>query len=177
MASTIRAVTVIEVTRTYVQLQHPEDLRPADRADPTVRVERADPCPAGLYRFLYGEVGVRYHWVDRRDWTDTQIDDHLGQSGISIWVLRVEEAIAGFFELSRHPDGSTEIVYFGLLHAYLGRGLGRHMLTVAVQRAWETGANRVWLHTCTLDHPSALPNYLARGFTKFKSETYTVERG
>ncbi len=155
----------------------PEDLRPSDRADPTLRVERADPCPAGLYRSLYGDVGLRYHWVDRRDWTDREIDTHLRQSGVSIWVLRVADAFAGFFELGRHPDGSAEIVYFGLLHEFLGRGLGKHLLTFAVRRAWESGANRVWLHTCTLDHPAALPNYLARGFTKFKSEKYMVESG
>ena len=54
--------------------------------------------------------------------------------------------------------------YFGLLPDFIGCGLGKHLLTSAVERAWATGANRIWVHTCTLDHPAAMPNYLKRGF-------------
>ena len=72
------------------------------------------------------------------------------------------------------PDGSIEIAYFGLLREFLGRGLGGHLLTQAVQRAWEAGASRVWVHTSTLDHPAALPNYLKRGFKVYKTEDYIV---
>ena len=81
---------------------------------------------------------------------------------------------AGYFELHREDDGAVEIVYFGLLPQYTGRGLGGALLTEAVERAWASGAARVWLHTCTFDHPAAIPNYLARGFTVFKTEEYTV---
>ena len=84
----------------------------------------------------------------------------------------VAGAPAGYFELERQEDGSTEVAYFGLLQEYLGRGLGKHLLTAAVHQAWQTGANRVWLHTCTLDDPAALPNYLKRGFKPFKEEKY-----
>src|SRR6185503_3277753 len=156
--------TTVEVTRTYVQMLHPDELRPSTSPQPGIRIERVDHCSAELYRFLYGEVGRQYHWFDRRDWTDEQIDRHLAQDTISIWMMRDGETPAGFFELVRWPDGSVEIGYFGLLPDFLGRGLGKHMLTAAVKEMWRMGANRVWLHTCTLDHPSALPNYLKRGF-------------
>jgi GNAT superfamily N-acetyltransferase len=85
-----------------------------------------------------------------------------------------EGAPAGYFELERHPDGSIEIAYFGLIQEFLGRGLGKHLLTVAAEQAWSDGANRVWLHTCTLDDATAMPNYLKRGFTSFKQETYVT---
>jgi len=81
---------------------------------------------------------------------------------------------AGYFELERHPDGSIEVAYFGLIQEFLGRGLGKNLLTAAAEQAWSDGANRVWLHTCTLDDPAALPNYLKRGFKKFKQETYVT---
>ena len=81
---------------------------------------------------------------------------------------------AGFFELERHPDGSVEIAYFGIARRLHGRRLGAQLLTVAVREAWAMAPTRVWLHTCTLDSPAALPNYLARGFTPFRTETYTV---
>ena len=164
----------VDVTRTYVQMLHPADLRPAG-GSPDVVVERAEPCPPGLYRFLYGEVGRRYRWVDRLPWSDTEITAHLAQPGISIWTLRQDSTIGGFFELVRHQDDSVEIAYFGLLDAFLGRGLGKYLLTEAVTRAWQPGTRRVWLHTCTLDHPAALPNYLARGFRAYKTETYSVD--
>ena len=78
--------------------------------------------------------------------------------------------MAGFFELEMQDGGSVEIVYFGLLSRFVGRGLGGAMLTAAVQRAWDMGASRVWLHTSSLDHPHALPNYRARGFHVYKRE-------
>ena len=87
--------------------------------------------------------------------------------------MTVAGAPAGYFELRGDRVGGTEIAYFGLLPEFTGRGLGGYLLTVAVQRAWATGTERVWLHTNTLDHPAALPNYLKRGFRAFHSETYT----
>ena len=68
-----------------------------------------------------------------------------------------------------------EIAYFGILPDFRRRGLGKHLLTAAVTQAWHAGAQRVWLHTCTLDDPAALPNYRARGFTPYKEESYTVD--
>ena len=78
---------------------------------------------------------------------------------------------AGYFELEGQPGGNVEITSFGLLPAYIGRGLGGHLLTVAIEKAWQMGSSRVWLHTCSLDHPGALANYCARGFQVFREET------
>jgi GNAT superfamily N-acetyltransferase len=81
---------------------------------------------------------------------------------------------AGYFELREHDDASVEIAYFGLLPDFIGRGWGKYLLTRAVQIAWDLGATRVWLHTCTLDHPAALPNYLKRGFRPLRTEEYEI---
>ena len=112
--------------------------------------------------------------MDRLSWTDEQIRARLEDPAVSLHVLTVSESPAGYFELERHGDGSVEIAYFGLLPEFLGRGLGKHLLTEAVQQAWGLGASRVWVHTCTLDGPAALPNYLARGFQPFRTEVYAV---
>jgi GNAT superfamily N-acetyltransferase len=125
-------------------------------------------------RFLYSEVGRRYHWVDRLGWSDEQIQAHLDDDAISIWLMTVAGTLAGYFELHRDEEGGIEIAYFGLFHEFTGRGLGAHLLTVAVERAWGLTSNRVWLHTCSLDHPAALPNYISRGFTLFKTEEYSL---
>ena len=165
----------MDVTRTYLELNRPEQLQPASSPVlPGVRLARLPACEPSFYGFLYHEVGQHYHWRDRRDWTDGQIRTHLARPEISIWLLTLREESAGWFELAGHEDGSVEIAYLGLLPRFHGRGLGKHLLTETVRRAWERGANRVWLHTCSLDAPAALPNYLARGFRPFREEVYQV---
>ena len=152
----------------------PEELEAAHIADTRLRIDQVQVCPASFYRYLYREVGRLYHWIDRLGWTDEEIRAHLANDAITLWVMYYDGAPAGYFELLRYEDGSTEIAYFGLLQEFLGRGLGKHLLSVAVESAWSAGAKRVWLHTCTLDDPAAMPNYLKRGFKPFKQETYST---
>lgn len=165
----------IEVTRTYLQLLQPGDLNVARVDDERVRIDRVVDSPASFYRYLYAEVGRFYHWTDKLPWTDDDIRAQLARPEITFWVMYCEGSPAGYFELEKHEDGGTEIAYFGLLQEFLGRGLGKHLLSVAVEQAWSDGANRVWLHTCTLDDPAALPNYIKRGFQPFKTENYFTE--
>jgi ribosomal protein S18 acetylase RimI-like enzyme len=161
--------------RTYLEMRSPEGLQPpaAPPGQPLV-VAREWPCPADRYRSLYLGVGEAHHWVDRATWTDAEIRAHVTLPGIEIWVGHVGANTAGFFELRDWPDGSTEIAYFGLLPAFIGRGLGGALLTEAVRTAWAKRPNRVWLHTSSLDHPAALANYKARGFTVTRVEEYEV---
>jgi ribosomal protein S18 acetylase RimI-like enzyme len=147
-------------------------LRPARIPDPAVRIDRVRDCPPSFFRYLYTEVGRRYRWTDRLPWSDEAIREYLSDPAVSLWLMTVAGAPAGYFELRRDETGGTEIAYFGLLDEFTGRGLGRHLLTEAVERAWEAGTQRVWLHTSSLDHPGALPNYVNRGFAVFRTETY-----
>lgn len=165
----------ITVTRTYLEMASPGDLKPAGEAQDGVRLERMASCPWHFYRYLYTEVGRPYHWRDRLPWTEAQFREWLAGPSV-LWLLSVEGAPAGFFELRRHPDDSLEIAYFGLLPEFQARGLGKYLLTRAVQVAWDARPGRVWLHTCTLDHPGALPNYLKRGFRIVGEEQYQVVR-
>lgn len=160
--------------RTYLEMTDPSSLEGAPAPGDGVSIDRVEPPDPDLWRFLYTEVGREYHWVDRLGWTDQEIRAYLADPAVELWALRVDEVVAGYFELRKDPDASVEIAYFGLLPAFLGRGLGRFLLTRAVERAWARGAARVWVHTSSLDHSSALPNYLARGFSIWKQETYDV---
>lgn len=159
--------------RTYLEMRDPAALRPARLENPAIRIEQVVGCAPSFWRYLYTEVGRQYRWIDRLPWSDDEIRGYLDDPAVSLWVMSVRGAPAGYFELRHDRTGGVEIVYFGLLPEFTGRGLGGHLLTVAVERAWAAGGDRVWLHTSSLDHPSALPNYLRRGFTAFHSETYT----
>ena len=159
--------------RTFLEMRDIADLRRAPLPDPSVRVEQVVECPASFWRYLYTEVGRAYYWIDRLPWKDDEIRRYLAEPEVSLWLMTVRGAPAGYFELKRDRVGGTEIAYFGLLPEFTGRGLGGYLLTVAVERAWAARTERVWLHTNTLDHPAALPNYLKRGFKAFHSEVYT----
>lgn len=165
----------ISVTRTYLEMRSPDALRSYHADEANVRFERVHSCPLSFFRYLYREVGRAHHWVDRLAWSDEQVQARLDNANVTLWVMYVDGAPAGYAELERHPDGSIEVVYFGLLPEFTRRGLGKLMLTAAVERAWEMGTDRVWLHTCTLDDPAALPNYVKRGFAPFREEVYSVE--
>jgi ribosomal protein S18 acetylase RimI-like enzyme len=159
-------------TRRYLEMLTPRDLRAAGAPFEGVRIERVTARAPSFWRYLYAEVGRAHHWIDRLPWTDEDIVRYLSDPAIQLWVMTSGGAPAGYFELRTVGDGSVEIAYFGLLPDFIGCGLGKYLLTVATDKAWALGAQRVWLHTSSLDHPSALSNYLARGFKIFKSELY-----
>jgi ribosomal protein S18 acetylase RimI-like enzyme len=165
---------VIEVTRTYLEMRSPNELRPAPVPAPEPRIERLAQCSPDMFRFLYAEVGRAFRWTDRLSWSDEQVQRYLSDPRTSIWLMSWENSPAGYFELREQEDGSVEIAYFGLLPAFIGRGWGKYLLTQAVLAAWRLSPTRVWLHTCTLDHPAALPNYLKRGFQVVREEVYMV---
>lgn len=148
----------------------------APRPAPTSRVAvRQVEIPTPEYnRFLYSAVGGEWYWVDRLGWSRQQWLDWLERPEVETWVLYEAGAPAGYFELELQADG-VEIAYFGLLPQAIGRGLGGYLLSRAVERARQIGNGRVWLHTCSLDGPNALANYLARGFRVFATRTEWIE--
>jgi GNAT superfamily N-acetyltransferase len=137
-----------------------------------IRVEI--PCPE-LNRFLYAAVGANWWWYSRLPWTHAQWLAYLDRPELETWVAYVRGTPAGYFELERQARDAVELAYFGVMPAFIGKGLGGALLSAAVERAWDMGAARVWVHTCTLDHPQALPNYRARGFEVFRVEEQTEE--
>jgi GNAT superfamily N-acetyltransferase len=121
-------------------------------------------------RFLYLAVGAPWNWYMRLEWTYQQWQAFLNRPGVETWVAYQNGTPIGYFELEKQNQGSVEIAYFGLIGEFIGQGFGRALLEDAIAAAWQLGGRRVWLHTCSLDHPSALGNYLSRGFVVFKEE-------
>ena len=145
-----------------LQMLGPEELRPKAVLLETQLVMHEIPIPE-LNRFFYLQVGKLWRWTNRLNWSEEQWCNWVELEKVQTWMLLLKGTPAGYFELD-NQDGDVEIAYFGLLPQFLGKGLGGGFLTAAVEKAWEMGAARVWVHTCSLDHPHALKNYQARGF-------------
>lgn len=169
--STSSSPSTINLSTTYLELRSLAALKPKSTTDPLFRIEEAKIKQWKLNRFLYSLVGADWQWNDKLPWTDDQWRQYVEDDRLRTFLGLYGGSIAGYCELRRDDAGDQEIAYFGLAPQFVGRGLGGPLLTHALQEALRTSTSRVWVHTCNLDHPSALPNYLARGMTIFKVKT------
>ena len=161
----------VSVIRRYLQVSRRSFKAAADKP-PSTRVERIFQCAPSFYRYLYSEVGRANYWTDRLAWSDRDIQTHLNSPNVQLHGLTCHGGPAGYFELVRLDERVVEIAYLGVLPEFQGRGLGKYLLTAAVQTGFGAGATRVQLDTCTLDHPHALENYLKRGFKVVQTERF-----
>ena len=166
---------MVDVTTYYLEMTSPADLRPKRAERAQVQVVRVESPMPELNRFLYTAVGGQWYWIDRLPWSYERWLEYLRRAELETWLMTVGGIPAGYFELEAQAQGDLEVAYFGLLPQFIGRGLGSHLLTAAIERGWQRGARRVWLHTCTLDHPQALANYQARGLRLYRQETTAKE--
>ena len=152
-----------ELTMTYLQMTAAAELRPRESPDARFEVRETIVSQWQLNRFLYFLVGEQWAWMDKRQWTDEQWQSYVASEQLRTFVALFGGSIAGYYELQRDDAQAVEIAYFGLAPDFIGRGFGGALLTDAISRAWAWGAGRVWVHTCTRDHPAALANYQSRG--------------
>ena len=163
-----------EIVITYLQMNSPEELSPARASDPDFIAREAVERDWRLNRALYLLVGAQWAWIDKQRWSDQAWERYVADEQLRTFVATWRGATAGYYELRRDEARAVEVAYFGLAPDFIGRGLGGVLLTDALRRAWAWDAQRVWLHTCTLDHPAALKNYLARGMQVYDRKTRQV---
>ena len=161
----------IDVTVYYLEMLAPSrrDV-PAPRDGLMVLHARNPSVP--YYRFLYDAVGKDYNWLGRRKLSDNELAAILDQPLNEVHVLHVDGSPAGFAELDRRQPDEIELLQFGLMSDFIGQGLGSWFLQWTIDRVWnyQPQPRRFWLHTCTLDHPAAVPNYKKAGFVQYKEE-------
>ena len=161
-----------KIFRNYLELKSLKDFKEVKQLSQDYFVELASPKDFQLNKFFYKNIGKNCQWIDRLVWTDIDWTKYISDERLSTYVLKNKNEIAGYFELLFNKDNkNAEIAYFGILEEYFGKKLGGYLLSEAIIKSFNLGCNRVWVHTCSLDHENALKNYLARGMKIFKSET------
>jgi ribosomal protein S18 acetylase RimI-like enzyme len=159
------------IDRFYLHLISRNDLIPSDCKEKNLEVILEKEPTVDFCKFLYKEVGRDFFWRDRLKWSDQDWLDYISNDFFKLYILKQKNELAGYYELLYDPKiPSMEISYFGIFKEFFGKGIGGYLLTDAILNSYNHSINKVWVHTCTLDHPNALKNYLARGMKIFKTE-------
>tara|TARA_B100001093_G_C26275080_1_gene778622 strand:+ start:42 stop:545 length:504 start_codon:yes stop_codon:yes gene_type:complete len=164
-----------KIERNYLEINSLTDLKDSSNSQKDFSITLVQPADFQLNKFFYKNVGKKHSWVDRLIWTEKQWIEYTSDEKVRTYVLKSKKDLAGYFELITHSDkNEVEIAYLGLLEEYQNRKLGSYLLSSAIKNSFSINPNRVWVHTCSLDHKNALTNYTDRGMKIFKKETITV---
>jgi len=164
-----------EVQRNYLEINSIEDLNDVNDPIEEYSLNLLEPQNFQLNKFFYKNIGKKHKWIDRLVWTENQWMDYVSSEKVKTYVLKYKGDLVGFFELIFHSEeNEVEIAYFGILEEFQNKKLGSYLLSQAIQKSFKRDINRVWVHTCSLDHKNALNNYIARGMKIFKTETIRI---
>ena len=164
-----------EIERNYLEINSIQDLNEVTKPADDYSLYLLNPINFQLNKFFYKNIGKKHKWVDRLVWTETQWIDYVSNSKVETYIFKYKDNLAGFFELISHLEKKeVEIAYFGLLEEFQNKKLGSYLLSEAIKKSFKISIDRVWVHTCSLDHKNALSNYISRGMKIFKSETIII---
>ena len=164
-----------EVKRNYLEINSIEDLNQSSKPSDDYSLNLLDPVNFQLNKFFYKNIGNKHKWVDRLTWTEKQWIDYLSSKNVKTYILKYKNDLVGFFELIHHQEKKeVEIAYLGILKEYHNKKLGSYLLSEAIKISFKNKIDRVWVHTCTLDHKNALNNYVTRGMKIFKTEIINI---
>ena len=164
-----------EVKRSYLEITSLKDLQESEQPSEDYSVNLINPTDFQLNKFFYKNIGKKHKWIDRLIWSEEKWIKYVSSNNVKTFVLKNNKDLVGFFELIIHLEKKeVEIAYFGILEEYQNKKLGSFLLSDAIKKSFQENAERVWLHTCSLDHKNALNNYLSRGMKIFKSEIVKI---
>ncbi len=166
---------LIQETVTYLEMTSADQLRPGRLPPAPVQMVELDQAAASVLGRTYAQIAAPLNWQSRRTWSDAQWAQRLARPQVHAWIAPVGDEVAGMVELEAQPGGDVEIMVFGLVPEFVGRGFGAHLLTVGTRLAWELEAERRRCATRVAAHllarsPHAKPNYERRGFRPFRTE-------
>ena len=159
----------IKVERNYLDIISLKNLSEIDKPSNNFNIRLVDPADFQLNKFFYKQIGKKHHWRDRLVWKEKDWIKYVSNENVRTYILKEDEELVGYFELI-FDKKVCEIAYFGILEEYIGKSLGGYLLSEAIKIAFEKKMERIWVHTCSLDHKNAILNYKARGMEIFRTE-------
>ena len=164
-----------KIERNYLEINSLNQLNDSKNHPKNFNIHLVKATDFQLNKFFYKNVGKNHYWVDRLMWTENQWIEYTSSKEVETYVLKNNNDLAGFFEIILHiKENEVEIAYLGLLKEYQNQNLGSFLLSSAIKISFLKKPQRVWVHTCSLDHKNALNNYISRGMKVFKKETITI---
>ena len=164
-----------EVKRNYLEIYSLHDLKEVYKPSNDYTLSLTDPINFQLNKFFYKNIGKNHKWIDRLSWSEEKWINYVSSKNVRTYVFKFNDDLVGFFELIFHPEkNETEIAYLGILEEYQNKKLGSYLLSEAIKKSFINNVNRVWVHTCSLDHQNALGNYISRGMKIYKTETLNI---
>ena len=167
---------IVSVDRSFLEINSVKNLNRSKSPGSNFKISEVKPPDFQLNKFFYKQIGKNHRWIDRLVWEDKKWIEYVENPNVKTFVLKDDNNLVGYYETIRSLyNDHTEIAYFGILEEYYGKKCGGYLLSEAINKLFEEGISRVWLHTCSLDHKNAIKNYLARGMQIFKTEKINVE--
>ena len=164
-----------KVERNYLEISYLKDLKDSSNSSDHYSINLVNPVDFQLNKFFYKNIGNKHKWVDRLIWTEEQWINYVSSKNVKTYILKCKDDLVGFFELIHHQEKQeVEIAYLGILEEYHNKKLGSYLLSEAIKISFKNKIDRVWVHTCTLDHKNALNNYMTRGMKIFKTEIINI---
>ena len=157
-----------KIERFYLEINTINDLKTKPISSECFSLKEANKDNFDLNKFFYKQIGKRHQWVDRLIWQDKDWLKYISNENLRTYIFKIENDLVGYFELIFNND-DCEIAYFGILEEFIGKGFGGFLLSEALKIGFKK-ANRIWVHTCSLDHPNAIENYKSRGMKIFRTE-------
>ena len=164
-----------KVERNYLEIKFLKDLKDASLLLKKYSISLVDPADFQLNKFFYKQIGKNHRWIDRLSWTDQNWKSYLNNKNVKTFILKHDQELAGYFEqIFNTEKNEYEIAYFGILTEFRNKKYGSYLLAYAIKSCFKKHINRVWVHTCSLDHKNAISNYLSRGMKVFKKDIIKI---
>ena len=128
-----------------------------------------------INKFFYRQVGNEHFWRDRLLWSDKEWHKYVNNKGLETGIMKHDGELIGFYEQEFHNiKNEVELIQMGILKEYQGKKFGSFLLEYIIHEAFNKKAERIWVHTCSLDHKHALSNYISKGFKILREETINI---
>jgi len=162
---------MLKVQRFFLELKKNKKLNQKINFPQDTKISLESKKDININKFFYRQIGKDHFWRDRLLWSDKEWIKYLDNKNLEIGIMKIKDELVGFYEQEFHRDkNEMELIQMGILKEYQGKKLGSFLLKYIIQNIFDRNIERLWVHTCSLDHKHALNNYLSKGLSIFKEE-------